>query len=64
MALPTMQPNWVKNFKNPHELAVKQTQKKDDYRGKWNEANNYFNKSEVRAQKQNAWLSERCFNER
>eukprot|EP00794_Sanderia_malayensis_P013779 gene13779-15221_t len=59
MALPTLQPFWVKNFKNTSEaMMVKRNQDQADFREKWNKNSQYFQKSEVETSKQKYWASD------
>ena len=65
MALPTLQPFWMKNYKNTAEaLMVKRNQDQSDFRNKWDKNSQFFKKSEVEAAQQTGWTSEQSFQRR
>ena len=65
MALPTLQPYWMKHYKNKTEqFHVQRTQHESDFRNKWDENSRYFQRSTVEATKKRAWSSNDCFRER
>ena len=65
MALPTLQPFWLKNYKNPSEgFMVRRNQNEADFRENWGKTAHYFHKSEVQTAKQTGWTSQRSFQQR
>ena len=65
MALPTLQPYWMKNYKNRSEgLLVRRTQHEADRREAWDSNAKYFQRSNVEATKQRAWGSKSSYEER
>ena len=65
MALPTLEPYWMKHYKNKTEqFHVQRTQHESDFRNKWDENSRYFQRSNVEATKKRAWQSDQCFRER
>ncbi|CAB4004077.1 Hypothetical predicted protein [Paramuricea clavata] len=64
MALPTLEPYWMKHYKNKTEqFHVQRTQHESDFRNKWEENSRYFQRSNVEATKKRAWQSDQCFRE-
>eukprot|EP00795_Rhopilema_esculentum_P015491 gene15491-6744_t len=62
MALPTLQPFWMKNYKNTTEaLMVKRNQDQSEFREKWDKNSQFFKKSEVETAKQTGWTSNQSF---
>ncbi|XP_031573283.1 trichoplein keratin filament-binding protein-like [Actinia tenebrosa] len=62
MALPTLQPYWMKNYKNLSEgIMVRRQQNEADRRHAWDNNTDYFRRNEVTATKQRAWGSEGSF---
>ncbi|EDO35876.1 predicted protein [Nematostella vectensis] len=65
MALPTLQPYWMKNYKSRSEgLMVRRNQNEADRRQAWDGNAKYFHRNEIEATKQRAWGSDTCFQER
>ena len=65
MALPTLQPYWMKHYKNKTEqFHVQRTQHESDFRNKWDENSRYFQRANVEATKKRAWQSDQCFQDR
>ena len=65
MALPTLQPFWMKNYKNTTEaLMVKRNQNQSEFREKWDKNSQFFKKSEVETAKQTGWASNQSFQRR
>lgn len=65
MALPTLQPFWVKNFKSTSEaMMVKRNQDQADFRDKWNKNSQYFHRSQVETAKQKGWTSDESYHRR
>ncbi len=65
MALPTLPSYWTTRYKNITERSmVQRRQHEEDFREKWGANAQYFQQSEVRATKQNAWQSEQSFHDR
>ena len=65
MALPTLQPLWMKNYKSRSEgLLVRRTQHEADRREAWETNAKYFQRSNVEATKQRAWGSKISHQER
>lgn len=65
MALPNLQPYWMKNYKSVSEgIMVRRAQNEADRRRAWDNNSKYFQRNEVTATKQRAWGSEGCFQER
>ncbi|XP_048582747.1 trichoplein keratin filament-binding protein [Nematostella vectensis] len=64
MALPTLQPYWMKNYKSRSEgLMVRRNQNEADRRQAWDGNAKYFHRNEIEATKQRAWGSDSCFQE-
>ncbi|PIK46686.1 putative trichoplein keratin filament-binding protein-like isoform X2 [Apostichopus japonicus] len=62
MALPTIPSYWSSRYRNIQERAMVQRRTHEaDFRETWSDRASYFNKSEVRTVKQNAWTSDRSF---
>ncbi|XP_068677957.1 trichoplein keratin filament-binding protein-like [Montipora foliosa] len=58
MALPTLQPYWLKNYKNRNEgLLVRRNQFEADRREAWDKNARYFDRSNVETTKQRVWGS-------
>ena len=65
MALPTLQPFWMKNYKNTAEaLMVKRNQNQSDFRNKWDKNSQFFKQSEVEVAQQTGWTSEQSYQRR
>ncbi|XP_046839563.1 trichoplein keratin filament-binding protein-like [Xenia sp. Carnegie-2017] len=62
MALPTLQPFWMKRYKNaPEHFHVQRAQHEFDFRNTWDKNRKYFIHSNVEATKKRAWQSDQCF---
>ncbi|PIK50635.1 putative trichoplein keratin filament-binding protein-like isoform X2 [Apostichopus japonicus] len=62
MALPTIPSYWSSRYRNIQERAMVQRRTHEaDFRETWSDRASYFNKSEVQTVKQNAWTSDRSF---
>ena len=65
MALPTLQPYWLKNYKNRNEgLMVRRTQYEAERREAWDKNARYFDRSNVETTKQRVWGSRQSYEER
>lgn len=65
MALPTLQPYWLKNYKNRNEgLLVRRTQFEAERREAWDNNARYFNRSNVETTKQRVWGSRESYEDR
>lgn len=65
MALPTLQPFWMKRYKNaPEHFHVQRAQHEFDFRSTWDKNRKYFIHSNVEATKKRAWQSDQCFRQR
>ena len=65
MALPTLQPYWMKSYKNRSEgLMVRRQQNEADRRDMWDRNARYFDRSDVETTKQRAWGSKESYFER
>lgn len=65
MALPTLQPYWLKNYKNRNEgLLVRRNQFEADRREAWDKNARYFDRSNVETTKQRVWGSRESYEER
>ncbi|XP_073257231.1 trichoplein keratin filament-binding protein-like [Porites lutea] len=64
MALPTLQPYWLKNYKNRNEgLLVRRNQFEADRREAWDKNARYFDRSNVETTKQRVWGSRDSYEE-
>lgn len=62
MALPTLQPYWLKNYKNRNEgHLVRRTQFDAERREAWDNNARYFNRSNVETTKQRVWGSRESY---
>ncbi|KAL9981610.1 hypothetical protein ACROYT_G010336 [Oculina patagonica] len=62
MALPTLQPYWLKNYKNRNEgLMVRRTQHEAERREVWDKNARYFDRSNVETTKQRVWGSRQSY---
>lgn len=65
MALPTLQPYWLRNYKNRNEgLLVRRTQFEAERREAWDNNARYFNRSNVETTKQRVWGSRESYEDR
>ena len=65
MALPTLQPYWMKSYRNRNEgIMVRREQNEADRRDIWNRNARYFHRSDVETTKQRAWGSKESYIER
>lgn len=65
MALPTLQPFWLKSYKNRNEgLLVRRNQFEADRREAWEKNARYFDRSNVETTKQRVWGSRESYQER
>jgi len=65
MALPTLQPYWLKNYKNRNEgLLVRRSQCEADRREVWDKNARYFDRANVETTKQRVWGSRESYEER
>ncbi|XP_015761761.1 PREDICTED: trichoplein keratin filament-binding protein-like [Acropora digitifera] len=64
MALPTLQPFWLKSYKNRNEgLLVRRNQFEADRREAWEKNARYFDRSNVETTKQRVWGSRESYQE-
>ena len=66
MALPTLQPYYMtrKSGAQPERLIVQRRTHESDVKQKWAEHSRYFHSSEVQSLKQEAWTSNKSFQDR
>ena len=58
MALPTIQPFWMKTFKTPIELSHRRLERQAELQSHWNKSQKFFADGEIHARKSNCWTSE------